>query len=151
MTRDQNIVIEQSKLKLRSNFCTFTEDIDGATIDDAEYLDLLLPMYHILTLSIYLSIYLSVYLSFYISKYISISTTVMWLPQEIKFQLNQSLRLMNAKAERNLTLSIQWNYSSYATLLVSASGTIGLIAHVVRAAERNSVFLGSNPTQANFL
>ena len=72
MTRDQNIVNEQSKLKLRSNFCAFTEDIDGATIDDAEYLDLLLPMYHILTLSIYLSIYLSIFLSIYLSIYLNI-------------------------------------------------------------------------------
>ena len=36
-------------------------------------------------------------------------------------------------------------------LALSASWTHGLIAQSVRASERNSVVVGSNPTQANFL
>ena len=44
-----------------------------------------------------------------------------------------------------------WNCSSCTKLALSASWTNGFIAHSFRASERNSVVVGSNLTQANFL
>ena len=51
----------------------------------------------------------------------------------------------------NMTLNKRWNWSNCTKLALSASWTHGLIAQSVRASERNSVVVGSNPTQANFL
>ena len=45
----------------------------------------------------------------------------------------------------------RWNWSSCTKLTLSASWTHSLIAQSVRASERNSVVVGSNPTQASFL
>ena len=45
----------------------------------------------------------------------------------------------------------QWNWSSCTKLALSVSSTHGLIAQLVRALEPNSLVVGSNPTQANFL
>ena len=39
----------------------------------------------------------------------------------------------------------------YTTLALIANWTIGLIARSVRASEPNSVLMGSNPAQVNFL
>ena len=44
-----------------------------------------------------------------------------------------------------------WNWSSCTKLVLSRSWTHSLIAQSVRASEWNSVVVGSNPTQANFL
>ena len=51
----------------------------------------------------------------------------------------------------NVTLNKRWNWSSCTKLTLRASWTHGLIAQSVRVSERNSVVVGSNPTQANFL
>ena len=50
-----------------------------------------------------------------------------------------------------MTLNKQWNWSSYTRLALSAGSTHGLLSQSVRASEWNSVFMGSNPTQANIL
>ena len=50
-----------------------------------------------------------------------------------------------------IRLCCLWNWSGCTKLALSASWTHGLIAQSVRASERNSVVVGSNPTQANFL
>ena len=55
------------------------------------------------------------------------------------------------ESKQNVTLNKRWNWSSCAKLALSASWTHGLIAQSVRASERNSVVVGSNPTQTNFL
>ena len=61
-------------------------------------------------------------------------------------------QLTKANTEMKLeTLNKRWNWSSWAKLVLSASWTTGLIAQSVRASKRNSVFVGSNPSQANFL
>ena len=49
-----------------------------------------------------------------------------------------------------MTLNKTWNWSSCTKFAQSASWTHGLIAQSVRASERNSVVVGSNPTQASF-
>ena len=51
----------------------------------------------------------------------------------------------------NVTLTKRWSWSSCIKLTLSASWTHGLVAQWIRASERNSVIMGSNPTQANFL
>ena len=50
----------------------------------------------------------------------------------------------------NVTLNTPWNWSSCTKLALSASLTLGLIAQSIRASERNSVVVGSNPSQASF-
>ena len=45
----------------------------------------------------------------------------------------------------------RWNWSSCTNMALSASWTHVLIAQSVRASEQNSVIVGSNPTQVNFL
>ena len=50
-----------------------------------------------------------------------------------------------------MTLNKQWNWRSCTKLALNASWTHGLIAHLVRASERNSVVVDSSFTQANFL
>ena len=64
----------------------------------------------------------------------------------------QMWRLTKAKTEmkREHWTKI-WNWSSCTKLALRASWTHGLIAQSVRASERNSVVVGSNPTEANFL
>ena len=78
-----------------------------------------------------------------------------------KHQLKWTWRLTKAKQPKwNVTLNKWWNWSSCTKLAVSASWTHGLIAqwvyrneliHMVCATEPNSVVMGSNPTQVNFL
>ena len=51
----------------------------------------------------------------------------------------------------NVTLNKRWNWSSFTKLTLSASWTHGLIALSVRASAWNSVAVGSNSTQTNFL
>ena len=50
-----------------------------------------------------------------------------------------------------MTLNKQWNWSSCTKLALRAGWTHGLIAQSVKASEQNSVVVGSNPNQANFL
>ena len=57
----------------------------------------------------------------------------------------------NKQPKWNVTLKKQWNWSSCTKLALSASWTHGLIVQSVRASKRNSVVVGSNPTQAKFL
>ena len=45
----------------------------------------------------------------------------------------------------------RWKWSSCTKLALTANWTHGLIAQSVKASERNSVVVGSNPTLANFL
>ena len=45
----------------------------------------------------------------------------------------------------------KWTWSSCTKFALSASWTHGLIAQSVRASQRNSVVLGSNPAQVNFI
>ena len=51
----------------------------------------------------------------------------------------------------NVTLNKRWNWNRCTKFAVSVSWTHGLIAQLVRASERNSMVVGSNPTQTNFL
>ena len=53
--------------------------------------------------------------------------------------------------KQNVTLNIRWNWSSCAKLLLSASTIHDPIAQWDRATKWNSVVVGSNHTQANFL
>ena len=45
----------------------------------------------------------------------------------------------------------RWNWSNCTKLALSGSWTDSLVPQSVRESERNSVVVGSNPTQANFL
>ena len=78
------------------------------------------------------------------------STALMWLPQAT-FNSNKRSNWQTQRPKRNVTLSKQWNWSNFTKLALSASGTRDLIGQSVRASESNSVVLGSNPTQVNFL
>ena len=61
-------------------------------------------------------------------------------------------RLIKAKAQIKCEhWTRRWNWRSCTNFALSAGWTHGLIAQSVRAAEQNSVGVGSNPTQANFL
>ena len=51
------------------------------------------------------------------------------------------------KCDAEQTMKLEQLYK----LALSVSWTHGLIAQSVRASEQNSVVMGSNPTQANFL
>ena len=77
-------------------------------------------------------------------------TTLMWLPQET-FNSNKRGEWRRQQLKWNVTLNKQWNWSSYTELALSVSWTHGLLAQSVRASEQNSVVVGSNRTQANFL
>ena len=50
-----------------------------------------------------------------------------------------------------MILNKQWNWSSCTKLAQSVSWTHDLVAQSVRGSEHNSVLVGSNPTQSNFL
>ena len=45
----------------------------------------------------------------------------------------------------------RWNWSNCTKMTLSSSWAPGRIAQSIRASERNSLVVGSNPTQANFL
>ena len=77
------------------------------------------------------------------------STALMWLPQE-NFDWNKRGDGRRQQPKWNLTLNKR-NWKSCTKLALSASWTHGLIAQSVRASERNSVVVGSNPTKADFL
>ena len=66
-----------------------------------------------------------------------------------KLQLKETRRLTKAIAEMKPDTEQTMNWSSCTKLALSASRTHGLIAQSVRASERNSVVVGSNPTQVN--
>ena len=76
-----------------------------------------------------------------------------------RFRLKQMWRLTKAMVEmKHEHWAMRWNCSSCTKLALSANWTHGLIAQsvranmsLVRASERNSVVVGSNPTQANVL
>ena len=69
-----------------------------------------------------------------------------------RFLLKQMWRLTKTKTEmKSEHWTKRWNWSRCTTLALSVSWTHGPIALVVRASERSSVVMGSNPTQANFL
>ena len=79
----------------------------------------------------------------------------MWL-HSCDYQQKISIRINVAIDEGkhpkwNVTLNKRWNWSSCTKLAHSATWTHGLTAQSVRASERNSVVVGSNPTQTNFL
>ena len=66
--------------------------------------------------------------------------------------LKQMWRLTKAKTKmKREHWTKRWNWSSCTKLALRASWTHGLIPQSVRVSERNSVIVGSNPTQANFL
>ena len=63
--------------------------------------------------------------------------------------LKQMWRLTEAMAEMKCEYwTKRWNWSCCTKLALSASWTYGLIDQSVRASERNSVVVGSNPIQA---
>ena len=55
------------------------------------------------------------------------------------------------RPEWNVNTEQRCNWSSCTKLALRVSWTHGLISQSVRASERNSLVVGSNPTQANFL
>ena len=66
--------------------------------------------------------------------------------------LKQMWQLKKAIAEMKCKhWTKRWNCSSCTKMALSASWTHVLIAQSVRASEQNSVIVGSNPTQVNFL
>ena len=70
----------------------------------------------------------------------------------VRFCLKQMWWLTKAMAKmKREHWTKRWNWSSCTKLALSASWTHGLIDQLVRASEWNSVVVGSNPTQANFL
>ena len=69
-----------------------------------------------------------------------------------RLRLKQVWGLTKAKTEMKREYwTKRWNWSSCAKLALGASWTHGLIAQSVRASEQNSVVVGSNLTQANFI
>ena len=112
----------------------------------------------------YISIpYISIISIIYIYiPYIS-NTIQIWIPYvsihsvtnviiRARFLLKQMWRLTKTKTEmKSEHWTKRWNWSRCTTLALSVSWTHGPIALVVRASERSSVVMGSNPTQANFL
>ena len=76
--------------------------------------------------------------------------TLMFLPQE-NFDWNKRDDWRRQWPKWNLTLKKRRNWSSCTKLSLSASWTHSVIVQSVRASERNSVVVGSNATQPNFL
>ena len=70
------------------------------------------------------------------------------IPDNSEFHVNVCYNLQTVHNELMLCVPL---YAQRQLLAVSASSTHGLIAQLVRASERNSVVVGSNPTQTNFL
>ena len=69
-----------------------------------------------------------------------------------RFRPNQMWRLTKAMAEMKCEhWTKRWNCSSCTKLALCTSWTHSLIAQSIRASKRNSVVVGSSPTQANFL
>ena len=85
-----------------------------------------------------------VHIHYYIYRYTHVITSR-------NFRLNKRGDWRRQQPKWNLTLNKRWNWSSCTKLALSASWTHGLIAQSVRASERNSVVVDSNPTQASFL
>ena len=69
-----------------------------------------------------------------------------------RFHLKRMWQLTKAMAEmKRERWTKRWNLISCTKLALSARWAHGLVAQSVRASEWNSVVLGSNPSQANFL
>ena len=69
-----------------------------------------------------------------------------------RLRLKQMWRLTKTKTEMKCEhWAKRWNWSSCTKLAPRASWTHGLITQSVRVSKRNSVVVGSNLTQANFL
>ena len=68
-----------------------------------------------------------------------------------KFRLDKRGDWRRQQPKWNLTLNKRWNWSGCAKLTLRAIWVHGVIAQPVVVSERNSVVVGSNPTQANFL
>ena len=66
-----------------------------------------------------------------------------------KILIKRKLAIDEGKWDR--TLSKQWNWSNCTNLALSVRWTHGLIAQSVTSSEPNSVVVGSNATQVNFL
>ena len=94
----------------------------------------------------YIYIYISIYI--YINIYIYIYIYILWRPTD-DWQM-WWLTKEKTKIKREHWTK-RWNWSSCTKLALRASWIHGLIAQSVRASEWNSVVVGSNPTQANFL
>ena len=92
---------------------------------------------------------LSFRMNMYIPTWLVLPTNVITCP---RLRLKQMCQLTKAKTEmKREHWTKRWNWSSCTKLALRASWTHGLIAQSVRASERNSVVVGSNLTQANFL
>ena len=117
-----------------------------------------------LFLSLFLSLSLYIYSSFSLYIYVATSKILQWWIPYVsidsntnvitcaRFRLKQMWRLTKAMAKMKWEhWNKRWNWSSCTKLALNVSWTHGLIAQSVRASERNSVVVGSNPTQANFL
>ena len=69
-----------------------------------------------------------------------------------RFRLKQMWQLTKAMAKlKHEHWTKRWNWSSCTKLALSACWTHDLTAQLFRASEWNSVVVGSNPTQPNFL
>ena len=74
----------------------------------------------------------------------------MWFPQQ-NFNSSKCGDWQKGKPKWNMTFSKWLNWSSCRKLVLSASWTHGLLGQTVRASEQNSVVVGWNATQNNFL
>ena len=69
-----------------------------------------------------------------------------------RFSLKQMWRLTKAMTKMKCEhWTKRWNCQSCTKMALSGSWTQGLIAQFIRASERNSVVVVSNPTQTDFL
>ena len=85
---------------------------------------------------------------YHMYQYISLLT---WVPMR-RLCFKQMWQLTKTKTEmRHEHWRKRWNWSSCTKLALRVSWTHGLIAQSVRESEQNSVVVGSNPNQANFL
>ena len=105
---------------------------------------------------VYLLFMLPVWLTTYHMCSVSLFLTLPWIDVGNLLHLRWNTNIyiythIHLYMKGNVTLNKRWNWSSWTKLALSASWTHGLIAHSVRASERNSVVVGSSPTQANFL
>ena len=70
---------------------------------------------------------------------------------EISLEANVATDKGNGRNDMNTEQKDEIGVAVQSWLWVSASWTHGLIAQLVTASEQNSVVVGLNPTQANFL
>ena len=98
----------------------------------------------------YIYIYVYIYIYMYICMYQLILLHSCDYLQKTSIKINVATD-KGKQPKWNMTLNKRWNWRSYTKLALSASWTHGLVAQSVRASERNSLVVGPNPTQANFL